>query len=365
MTAPADLRFMKRALQLAARRKGWTSPNPCVGAVVVKGGRIVGEGVHRAHGEPHAEPLALAAAGTKARGATVYVNLEPCCHVGATPPCVDAIIAAGVKRVVAAMTDPNPNVNGGGFAKLKRAGIASECGLLEAEARRINEDFIKLVTTGRPFVTLKLAMSLDGKIATRTGESKWITGAKARAAAHRLRHEHDAVMVGINTALADDPELTCRLPGQHRQPTRVIVDSRARLPLNARCISNSARTIVAASERAKPAQLRALSKAGVETITVGVERVNLLDLMAALGERNITSVLIEGGGTLAASALDAGLIDKVILFIAPMLIGGAESRPGIGGRGVDGLADAWRLRDVRMKRVGGDWMIEGYVHRPD
>ena len=365
MTAPADLRFMKRALQLARRRKGWTSPNPCVGAVVVKSGQIVGEAVHPAHGQPHAEPLALAAAGTKARGATVYVNLEPCCHVGATPSCADALIAAGVKHVVAAIRDPNPKVSGRGFAKLKRAGIAADCGLLEVEARRLNQDFIKHVTTGLPFVTLKLAMSLDGKISTRTGESKWITGEQARRHAHRLRHEHDAVMIGINTALADDPELTCRLPGKHKQPTRIIVDSRARLPLEARCISSSAPTMVAVSERARPAQLRSLSQAGVETITAGDERVDLTDLMTLLGERRMTSVLIEGGGTLAAAALEAGIVDKVVLFIAPMLIGGAEAISAIGGVGVKRLTEAWRMTDLRVRRTGEDWMIEGYVHRPD
>jgi diaminohydroxyphosphoribosylaminopyrimidine deaminase/5-amino-6-(5-phosphoribosylamino)uracil reductase len=358
-----DESFIRRTLELAARARGLTSPNPLVGAVVVRDDRVVGEGYHRRAGLPHAEIEALQAAGEAARGATLYVNLEPCCHTGRTGPCTEAIIAAGVKRVVAAMVDPNPLVAGKGIARLREAGIDVAVGVMEDEARRLNEAFIKYVTARRPFVILKTAMSLDGKIATVTGESRWITGEAAREYVHQLRNTCDAVLVGIGTVLKDDPSLTTRLPEGGRDPVRVILDSSARLPLAARVLNqdSEAPTLVATTEVAPAERLAALRQAGAEVLVCGRgPQVNLDLLLAELAAREIVSVLVEGGSTVNASFLLQGLVDKVVWFIAPRIIGGREALGPVGGSGIRRLARAIRLTETVVKQLGADLCVEGY-----
>lgn len=360
---------MARALALAERARGRTSPNPMVGAVIVGGGAVVGEGYHARAGDAHAETVALAAAGEAARGADLYVTLEPCAHQGRTPPCVDAIVAAGIARVFAAMRDPNPLVDGRGLARLREAGVAVKVGLLGAEAARLNEVYCKHVTTGLPHVTLKIGMSLDGKTATRSGEARWITGEESRRRVHELRNVTDAVLVGIGTVLADDPDLTCRLPGTEcRHPDRVVIDSHLRIPNKARVLAhrNKGRTILVAGPHAPAARVRELGELGAEVVTAdgGARRVEPEAVLRRLAGLGITSVLVEGGSEVAASFLDAGVVDKVVFFIAPLLIGGREAPPVIGGRGAGPLAEALRLRDVRWSPAGEDIMVEGYVQEP-
>ncbi len=369
-TMESDRAYMRRALEVAASARGRTSPNPMVGAVVVKDGKVVGEGFHAFAGSDHAEWVALQDAQTEAAGATLYVSLEPCCHFGRTPPCVERIIAAGIRRVVAPCEDPNPAVSGKGFAALREAGIAVEVGLLAEEAARLNEAFFTFVRTGRPFVILKAAASLDGKIATRTGESRWITGEAARQRVHQLRNEVDAVIVGIGTVLRDDPSLTTRLGSMdQRDPARVIVDNLARLPLRAKVINraSTAPTYVAVAATAPRARLEALEREGVQVIVVegSPRRVSLGPLMDALGKLGFLSVMIEGGAEINASALREGIVDKVLVFLAPMLIGGKSTPTAVGGEGIETLSQAARLRDVRIERFDDDIMIEGYIHRLD
>jgi len=363
-----DEKYMQMALELARRAAGRTSPNPMVGAVLVRDGRVVGRGYHARAGTPHAEIHALREAGELAEGATLYVTLEPCCHYGRTGPCTEAIIEAGVARVVAAMTDPNPRVAGRGLERLRRAGVEVAVGVLEAEARRLNEVFIKYMTTGLPFVVLKAAMSLDGKIATRTGRSRWITGGEARARGHALRDRYDAILVGVNTVLADDPALTARLPdGAGRDPVRIILDSRARTPPGAKVIvqQSAAPTLVAVTPDAPADRVAALERAGASVLVVPGEspRVDLKALLIELARREITSVLVEGGGEVHASFLAGGLVDKVVWFIAPLIIGGREAPGPVGGEGPADLQEAVRLHEVTVTRCGGDYCLEGYVRR--
>lgn len=357
---------MQMVLELARRGCGQTSPNPMVGAVVVKDGEVVGEGYHLKAGTPHAEVIALREAGKKAVGATLYINLEPCCHCGRTGPCTEAILAAGVKRVVVAMLDPNPLVCGRGISFLKQHGLEITAGVLEKEARLLNEVFVKYITTGRPFVVLKAAMSLDGKIAAYTGESQWITGPQARRNGHRLRQWYDAILVGINTVLSDDPSLTVRLPKEKgKDPVRVIMDSLARTPVKARVITqlSDSYTIIAITERAPLERVAALEKAGAQVLVVpgGSPQVDLVSLMNELARREITSVLIEGGGEVNASALASGIVDKVVWFIAPKIIGGREAPGPVGGRGISRLADAGRIENLTVSRCGEDICLEGYL----
>ncbi|HEX6972190.1 MAG TPA: bifunctional diaminohydroxyphosphoribosylaminopyrimidine deaminase/5-amino-6-(5-phosphoribosylamino)uracil reductase RibD [Limnochordia bacterium] len=361
-----DVDYMRRALALAAKARGFTSPNPMVGAVVVQGDRVVGEGYHAAAGEPHAEVVALAAAGDAARGATLYVTLEPCAHYGRTPPCTKAVIEAGIRRVVASIEDPNPKVKGRGFAELQKAGISVEVGLLAAEARRLNEAFFTFMERRRPFVLYKAAMSLDGKVAAYTGASRWITSPPAREAVHRLRAEFDAVMVGIGTVLADDPKLTARPPGSDRvrQPVRIVVDSRARIPLSARMLAStaSARAIVATTTAAPPAKVARLRQAGVdiwEGEPDAAGRVALAPFLGALAEQGITSILLEGGPRLAGAMLRAGLIDKVLFCIAPLFLGGDGPGP-IGGEGYPHPDAALRLSRWETEAIGPDLFVWGY-----
>lgn len=359
-------RMMKRALALARRGVGKTTPNPAVGCVVTRDARIVGEGWHRKAGTPHAEIHALAMAGDNAQGADVFVTLEPCAHYGKTPPCTEALIRAGVARVFVGMTDPNPLVSGRGVAALRAAGIDVECGILERECRMLNEPFIKHITTGLPFVILKSAMTLDGKTATSTGDSKWVTGEKSRRYVHRLRAMVDAVMVGVGTVLADDPQLTCRMGVRGEDPLRVVVDSRLRTPPDAALfgVESSAKTLLATIE---PDSSRAgsLAEAGAEILVCREShgKVDLEDLLVKLGARGIQSVLLEGGRELVASALRSGIIDTFLLFFAPKLLGGEGGFGLSAGTGPDRMADALRLRDVTVTRFGEDILVRGYPER--
>jgi diaminohydroxyphosphoribosylaminopyrimidine deaminase / 5-amino-6-(5-phosphoribosylamino)uracil reductase len=362
-----DVRYMRHALRLAAKAAGRTSPNPMVGAVVVKDGRVIATGYHQRAGEPHAEAIALRKAGGGAENATLYVTLEPCSHRGKrTPPCSPLVIQSGVKRVVIAMIDPNPRVSGGGVRAIRKAGIEVVTGVLEPEAHQLNEAFIKHVTKKYPFVTLKIAQTLDGKIATATGESKWITGKAAREAGHRLRDQHDAILVGINTVLKDDPSLTARIAGG-RDPLRVIVDSALRISLQARVVAqrSAARTIVATLANAPKDKIKKLQAAGAEIVLVRSDkgRVDLRDLMRKLGRRDIMSVLVEGGAEIHASALKSGIVDKVVLFIAPTLMTGTDSLCSIGGVSPIKLGHAIKLKDVTSRFVGQDIMVQGYIRK--
>ncbi len=346
---------MKRALSLAKKAEGLTSPNPLVGAVLVKSGRILAEGYHLRPGLPHAEAIALERAGSKARGSTLYVNLEPCCHLDKrTPPCAQAIIKAGVKRVVIGMIDPNPKVSGKGVELLKKAGMKVQIGLLEEEAKRLNEIYIKHITTGLPFVVLKIAMTLDGKIATETGESKWITSSQSRRYVHRLRSQVDAVLTAIGTVKADDPELTVRLV-RGKNPIRVVIDPELDIPLQAKILRTPPTTIIFTKKREHP-----ILPEGVEVEYFNSERLNLKEAMKRLYQRGITSVLIEGGASLNYHALKDGIVDKVMIFIAPKIIGGSDSVPAVGGVST-GLQNPWRLRNLKVKRIGEDILIEGYT----
>lgn len=359
-----DRHYMQMALELAARARGRTSPNPMVGAVVVRDENVIGRGYHLRAGTPHAEVHALDEAGNEAKGATLYVTLEPCCHYGRTGPCSEAVIQAGISRVVVAMADPNPLVAGGGIGRLREAGIEVTLGVLEEEARELNEVFIKYITARLPFVVAKAAVSLDGKIATRSGKSKWITGPEARAYGHQLRDWYDAIMVGIGTVLADDPSLTARLPGGGgRDPVRIILDSLARTPLNARILTqqSEASTMIAVTAGAPDERLEGLRQAGAEVLVVNDgPRVDLTELMKILGEREIASVLLEGGASVHGSALTAGIVDKVAWFIAPKIIGGREAPGPVGGPGVDDPSEAWEVERLKVSRLGPDLCIEGY-----
>jgi diaminohydroxyphosphoribosylaminopyrimidine deaminase / 5-amino-6-(5-phosphoribosylamino)uracil reductase len=356
--------YMKLALKLAARGAGWVSPNPMVGAVVVHDGEIVGRGYHRRYGAPHAEVEALRHAGERARGADLYVTLEPCNHQGRTPPCTQAILAAGVLRVIIATSDPNPKVAGGGAAFLASQGVEVETGLLDAESRRLNAAWFHWVNTGRPWVIAKAACSLDGKIATATGESQWLTGEAARLFGHRLRHEVDAILVGINTALADDPQLTTRLPrGRGQDPIRVILDSRLRLPEQARMLQqeSSAPTWVACTAAAPAEKIRSLSKHGAEVLVLPEDsgRVSLVALLELLGQRQVQSVLVEGGAEILGSFFDQKLVQAFHFFYAPKFLGGRTAPGVLGGEGVSRLEDCHQARDLTLRRLEPDILVSG------
>ncbi|HWR44793.1 bifunctional diaminohydroxyphosphoribosylaminopyrimidine deaminase/5-amino-6-(5-phosphoribosylamino)uracil reductase RibD [Sporomusa sp.] len=359
-----DEYYMRQALTIAQYAEGRTSPNPLVGAVIVNEGRIVGQGWHRQAGTPHAEIHALAQAGDLAKGATVYVTLEPCSHHGRTGPCADALIQAGVKKVVVAMTDPNPLVAGNGLTRLRSAGIDVVEGVLAAEAAKINEVFIKWIVTGMPWGVLKTAMSLDGKIAAYTGHSKWITCSAAREHVHKLRDTYDGILVGIGTVLADNPELTTRLPSTGQNPVRIIVDSMARTPLSAKVVTDGqAQTIIAVSWAAPAERVEALRSRGVEVLTLEQTPtgIDLRHLFKILGERRITSVLVEGGAAINASVLAANLIDKVHCFIAPKILGGKNAPSPVGGMGIPAVDQAIMLEETTAESIGTDILITGYI----
>lgn len=358
--AAADEVYLRRALRLAARGRYGASPNPRVGAVLVQGGEVVGEGFHRRAGEPHAEREALKVAGGRARGATLYVNLEPCSHHGRTPPCADAVLAEGIVRVVACHGDPDPRVAGRGFARLREAGVAVETGFLVREAVRLNHAFLISVLERRPAVTLKWAMSLDGRIATAGGESQWITAPPARRWALELREEHDAILVGSGTLLADDPRLTRRLgraPGPIR---RVVLDRRLQTPPSARLFQEPGEVLIytALSGEEKAARVRELEAAGAAVVPL--ERPEPAEVLADLGRRGVRSVLVEGGGEVHSAFVAAGLFDRVLAACAPLLIGGKKAPGPLGGEGAASLSAAPRLAETSVSRRGGDWIFSGF-----
>jgi diaminohydroxyphosphoribosylaminopyrimidine deaminase / 5-amino-6-(5-phosphoribosylamino)uracil reductase len=360
----SDERWMRRALELARRGEPRVSPNPMVGCVIVRGGKIIAEGYHHAYGKDHAEVDALKKAGGRARGATMIVNLEPCAHWGKTPPCMIAVVGAGIRNVVAAMQDPNPKVAGKGFAFLRRHGVRVAKGILEAEARDLNRAFITRMQEQRPYVTLKAAVSLDGKIATARGESRWITGPAARARVHALRAERDAVAVGVGTVLEDDPALTAH--GAGRNPKRIVFDSALRLPPSARLTDKAAPTWVFTTARASAAKRRALERKGIAVYIVPKDargRVSLKEAARVMAREGVTRLLLEGGGNLTAAFLEQNLVDEVIWFIAPKIIGGEKAKTAVEGPGIQDLAKAWRLRDLKIEKVGEDLCIQGKIKR--
>ena len=390
-----DELFMKRALKLAAKALNMTSPNPMVGAVMVKDGMIISEDFHRKPGTPHAEALAIEKAGGKSKGSTLYVNLEPCCHTGKrTPPCTGVIISSGIREVVIGMTDPNPKVSGKGILELQKAGLEVRSGILRDKAERLNETYIKYITTGKPFVILKVAMTLDGKIATPEGQSKWITSEEARNLVHRLRSSVDAVVTAIGTVKADDPEFTARIRGG-RSPQRIIIDPNLEISLHSKVLQVPPKTIIVtkkfhglpSSNPSLPPFNSPLTKGGyrgvkkgqgglsneekkeilldkgVEIIEYEGEKADLKWLMKRLGEKEIVSVLIEAGSSLNAYALEDEIVDKVMVFIAPKIIGGRESFPAVGGKSFRRLEEAHLLKDVKVRRVGEDILIEGYIRK--
>ena len=360
--------YMEHTLSLARLALGQVSPNPAVGAIVVKNDVVIGQGYTQPPGSWHAEVLALKQAGEEARGGVMYVTLEPCCHYGRTPPCTQAIIAAGVTEVHMAMLDPNPLVSGRGKDELEREGIRTCVGEHEEEAKEINEAYTKLITTGMPFITAKFAVSLDGKIATNSGDSKWISGKEAREYVHNLRYTADAIMVGVNTVLADDPHLTARCCSGRggivrKQPLRVIVDGKGRTPLSARIFFEPGKTLLALGRVVKPEEKAAFTQAGAELIELPSEGelVDLEKLLNTLGERGITSVLVEGGGILFGSLFDRWLVDKVVAVIAPIILGGREAKTPVGGKGVDKVIDSIKLKRITVEKVGEDLVVSGYV----
>lgn len=362
-----DDTYMRRALELAELGRGLVSPNPLVGAVVVSDGQIVGEGFHEGPGKPHAEVVAVDAAGDRSRGATLYVTLEPCNHFGRTPPCSEAVLGAGIARVVAAIEDPNPAVDGGGIARLTASGVEVTTGVLAFEAEKQNEAFLKFVKTGLPFVTLKLAATLDGKIAARDGSSTWITSEESRADVHGLRGASDAILVGSGTVLADDPRLTVRDPGYRGAPVlRVVADARGRIPATAKVMDGKAPTLVATTDASDAERRESWRNNGADVVlcTPGPDGgVGIVDLLTALGERGVRTVLLEGGSMLAFTAIREDAVDKLFLYLAPKLLGGSDAPGILGGKGFATLQDARSVEITNVDRVGPDLRVEAYVHR--
>ncbi|GBC59686.1 riboflavin biosynthesis protein RibD [Desulfonema ishimotonii] len=363
-----DTHYMRTALGLAEKGAGYTSPNPMVGAVVVRDGHIVGRGWHEAVGGPHAEVNALEDAGPLADGATLYVTLEPCNHTGRTPPCTQKILESGVRRVVVAMDDPNPEVKGGGNDCLKNRGVAVTTGVCEAEARRLNESFIKYVKTRRPFVVLKCAATLDGSIATRTGDARWVSGEASRAFVHQLRHRMDGIMVGIGTVISDNPSLTTRLDsGKGLDPTRIILDSKLSIPEDAKVLrlESGADTVLVTGEAVSDTKKAVLRNKGIRVISAPLRDggINLDLLMNRLGYIGITSLLIEGGSRVIASALQARIVDKIMFFYAPKILGGDDGIPICRGAGPKLMRQCIPIRDMNVRQFGEDIMVEGYIDK--
>jgi len=357
------LYFMNLAIRLALKAKGKTSPNPMVGALVVKNGRILGKGCHERAGSAHAEIIALDKAGDNTRDATLYVSLEPCAHFGRTPPCTERIIKSGVKQVIVGMIDPNPLNNGRGISVLKQHKIKVEVGFLEDKLRKINEGFIKYISKRMPHVTVKVAQSLDGKIATKRGDSKWITSDKSRSYAHKLRQDYDAIMVGVNTILRDNPKLDAWFSRKH--PIKIIVDSQLSTPQDANIFSTDS-SIIIVTLPTKPAQETEnrkilTAKAKILEVKEKAGEVNLKDMMKKLARLEITNILVEGGGTLIGSLFDEALVDKILFFMSPKIIGGKEAISSVMGRGVARIDKAIKLRDVVLSRIGEDLLVEAYT----
>jgi diaminohydroxyphosphoribosylaminopyrimidine deaminase/5-amino-6-(5-phosphoribosylamino)uracil reductase len=357
---------MARALELAARGRGAVEPNPMVGCVVAHGAEIIGEGYHRRFGGPHAEVEALSVAGSRAAGATLYVTLEPCCHHGKTPPCTQAILAAGIRRVVAAMSDPFPQVAGRGADELRKAGVEVEIGLDEVAAKKLNAPYLKLLRTGRPWVIAKWAMTLDGKLATTTGDSRWISSEASREVVHQLRGRVDAIVVGLGTARADDPQLTAR-PAGLRTAVRVVVDDRAALGLDSVLVRTARESpvLVYVAAEAPDERVEQLRDAGCEVIvSPATTRADRLDaLLDEFGDRRFTNVLVEGGTTLFGEFFDRDLVDEVHVFTAPKIIGGRRAAAAVGGVGIPAVANARKLVDVEMKILDGDVFMTGRINR--
>jgi len=360
-----DEDFMQMALDLARKGEGFTSPNPMVGAIVVRDGQVVGRGYHEKVGGPHAEVHAIDDAGSAAVGGTLYVTLEPCNHAGRTPPCTHKILKAGIRRLVAAMTDPNPTVTGGGVRMLSENGVEVSVGICEAAARRLNEVYLKYIRTRSPFVILKCAATMDGRIATRTGDSRWVTGKKAREYVHQLRHAADGILVGINTVIADDPSLTARLPGGGgRDPVRIILDTHLRISPEARVLKlpSGSDTILITGGGVSAERLAAIERPGVRVLPM-TEAGGVIDLQALinrLGEMGLCSLLIEGGSRVAGAALRARIVDKICFFYAPKILGGDDGVPICSGRSPERMREAIALCHLEVRRFGEDVMIEGY-----
>lgn len=364
------LEYMRIAMELAQKGIGYVSPNPLVGAVIVKDGLIIGEGYHEVYGGPHAEINAFNNATDDVRESTMYVTLEPCSHYGKTPPCANAIVQKGISKVVIGMKDPNPIVSGRGIKILKDNGIEVVTGILEQEIKELNEIFIKYITTKLPFCILKTAMTLDGKIAAFTGDSKWITNEKSREYVHQLRHRMSAIMVGIGTVLADDPLLTTRLKNEKgSNPVRIIVDSNGRIPLDSQILSTAldVKTVIAVTEKADNHKIEAILKKGAEVLKVPVKdnKVDLRWLVKVLGEKGIDSLLIEGGSSLNFSALNEGIVDEIISFIAPKIIGGDTAKTPVGGSGKEYIRNAFMLENIKVSRFDDDIMIKAYIRKDE
>lgn len=357
----ADRDYMERAIKLAEKGIGWTNPNPLVGAVIVKDGRIIGEGYHARYGELHAERNAVASLTESAEGATIYVTLEPCCHYGKTPPCTEAILEQKIARVVIGSRDPNPKVSGKGAAILRKAGVSVEEDFMREECDRLNPVFFHYITTNTPYVVMKYAMTADGKIATKTGASKWITGSKAREAVHEMRHRYMGIMAGIGTVLADDPMLNVRLD-QKRNPVRIICDSRLQIPIDSQICQSAGkyRTIMACTEDADETKVNQLIKLGLEVVKIPAldGKVDIKKLAKYLGEIGIDSILLEGGGTLNDSALRAGIVQKIMVFLAPKVFGGALAKSPVAGCGVDIPEDAVMLKLENIHHIEEDILLE-------
>lgn len=359
-----DRIYMKRALELAALGRGKVAPNPMVGAVIVKEDKIIGEGYHEKYGDNHAEVNAFENATEDVTGATMYVTLEPCAHYGKTPPCAKRIVEEGIKKVVIGVLDPNPLVAGKGVNILKDAGIEVVVGVLEEECRKINEIFMKYIETSRPFVLMKYAMSLDGKISTATGKSKWISCEESRKDVHKLRNNLSAIMVGINTVIKDDPMLNCRIEGGN-DPIRIIVDSNLRIPLDSNIVNtaNKIKTIVATTDKADKGKIRLLEERCIEVLIVESrnKRVDITKLMDKLGEKKIDSILLEGGSEINFSCLEEGIVDKVRIYIAPKILGGHNAKGAVGGKGVSEIIEAFDIEDIDVSLLDSDIVVEGYV----
>lgn len=359
---------MKRAIKLAKKGIGYTNPNPLVGAVIVKNDKIIGEGFHEIYGGPHAEVNAFNSAEEDVEGATMYVTLEPCSHFGKTPPCANLIVEKGISKVIIGMKDPNSLVAGKGIEILKNSGIKVEMGILEEDIKKLNEIFIKFITTKKPFCILKTAMTLDGKIASVKGDSKWITNEESRTYVHKLRHQVSAIMVGVDTIIADNPKLTTRLVDKNGlDPIRIVVDTTGRTPLDSNVlnINSEAITIVATTNKIDSVKIKAIEAKGAKVIITPLKdgRVDLENLMIQLGELNIDSILLEGGSTLNFSAIDQGIVDKVIAFVSPKIIGGDQAKTPVGGKGIENMEDAVALENIDVSRFHEDIMIEGYVRK--
>lgn len=360
--------YMHRAYELAKKGVGRVNPNPLVGAVIVKDDVVIGEGYHEFYGGPHAEVNAFLSANKSVEDATMYVTLEPCSHYGKTPPCAEAIVKNKIAKVVIGMLDPNPLVAGRGVKILEENGIEVDFGYLCEELSEMNRSFLKYIQSKTPYVVMKTAMTLDGKIASRTGDSRWVSNEKSRAKVHELRNELAGIMVGVNTVIADDPMLTTRLEnGEGKNPIRIVVDSTARIPLDAKILNTSdeAKTILAVTGKADPQKVKQVEERGNQVISVkSVEdRIDLEDLMFKLGEQNIDGILLEGGASLNYSALKAGIVDEVVSFVAPKIIGGSQAKSPVGGEGIELMKDAIELNDIKLQQLGNDLMLTGKIKK--